>query len=301
MNQSLNGLHQWAWDATSISLAMTCPRKYQLRILEGYSPKNKSVHLRFGGHYATALEHFYKHRAEGATIDEALARVVREALEDTWDAERGEPYPFEHPAKTRLGLIRAIIWYVDEFADESAAGITTYHLADGKPAVELSFSFEIEDDIVLCGHLDRVVSYADDLYIMDQKTTGSTIGTYFFNSFKPDVQMTLYTLAGKVILNSPVRGVIIDAAQINMNGVRFGRGFTFRTEEEISEWWRGVRQLIAQTHSYADSGFFPMNTTACGNYGGCEFREVCSNTPRIRQQLLDGNYTKHPWDPLKRR
>ena len=38
----------------------------------------------------------------------------------------------------------------------------------------------------LCGHLDRVVTYGGQKFVMDQKTTGSTIGPYFFDGFKPD-------------------------------------------------------------------------------------------------------------------
>ena len=319
---------QFAWDATSISLAETCLRKYQLRMIEGWQPARKSVHLIFGGHYATALEHFYKYRADGASIEDALRRVVREAMIDSWDHEYGEsperdegtpgmarargslvrlpgtgkPAVFDHPAKTRPNLIRSIIWYVDQFADESSDGIQTYHLANGKPAVELSFTLNVTEDIVFCGHLDRVVSYAGDLYVMDQKTTGSTISPRFFEGFKPDVQMSMYTFAGKAVLQTPVKGVIIDGAQIAGGFTRFERGFTFRTAAELEEWFNASLDTIHRAREATATGYFPMNRTACGNYGGCEYRHICSRSPEVRPQFLKAEFTQGPrWDPLERR
>lgn len=296
MNKSFKDGLQYAWDSTSIALAETCLRKYQYRMIEGWTPHRKSVHLTFGGHYATALEHFYKHRAAGASIEEALRLVVREALVNSWKDE------FDHNAKTRPNLIRSIIWYVNEFGDESASGIQTHHLSDGKPAVELSFTIAVEDGLFFCGHLDRVVRYADDLYVMDQKTTGSTISPRFFDGFKPDVQMSMYTFAGQAILHTPVKGVIIDGAQIAVGFTRFERGFTFRTATELQEWYEATMHTIDAARAATARNEFPMNRTACGNYGGCEFRHVCSRSPEVRPQFLKADFTQaERWDPLERR
>ena len=107
---------QYAWDATSLDLAMTCSRKYYYSMIRGIRPKDKSVHLVFGGLYATALEHFYRFRAVGQSIDDALREVVREALISSWDFEAGHAMIFDSPNKTRVTLIRTIVWYVEQFA-----------------------------------------------------------------------------------------------------------------------------------------------------------------------------------------
>src|SRR5687768_10394656 len=75
---------QFAWDSTSIKLAETCLRKYQYKMLLGWQPERKSVHLLFGGWYASALESYYKYVADGMSQDDALAEVVAEALIETW-------------------------------------------------------------------------------------------------------------------------------------------------------------------------------------------------------------------------
>jgi len=602
-NHSFENGMQWAWDATSITAAMTCPRKYYYSMIAQIQPAELSVHLRFGGLYATALEHFYKHRAEGKAIDEALLLVVKEAMLATW-TDNG-PEAFGHPAKSRFGLIRSIVWYVDQFGEESSAGIQTHHLANGKPAVELSFSFEISDDIMFCGHLDRVVTYAGQKYVMDQKaqplrtkvlgptgwkkigdlsigdlvatqsgefvpiialhpkgitkvykvsfndgesvlcaedhlwevaprtsdefktlpltkllgapptvryhiplckpiqhptadlplhpyllgvllgdgylngnsiqlsttkqwlvdrvtallptgdvikkaskfnnswtisggatlaairhlglwgklaaskfvpsiylyadieqrqelldglldtdgswngksrifdstsmsltlaveeltrslggtarsrdrgdtawrtsirlptlptgtgrryitsiirvedeetmcisvddpsglyvtekhivthnTTGGTIGPYFFDQFRMDNQMSLYTLAGQAILNSPIKGVLIDGAQIAVGFTRFERGFTYRTKEQLDEWLETALEIIHRTRSYTALGKFPMNLSACGNYGGCPFKKICETTPSHRDEVIKAEFRPKLWDPLSRR
>lgn len=296
---------QIGWDSTSIKATMKCMRYYAYSILWGLQPNQTSVHLEFGGLYAKALENFYKYRARGDDLQTAARRVVREALESTWDRETGLPIDWGDPKKNRYTLVRSVVWYLDQFGDEKDSAIKTHHMSDGTPAVELSFRFNMTDDIILSGHLDRVVEFQGALWPMDQKTTGGTIGPYFFDQFKPDTQFTLYALAGKLILQAPMKGVIIDGAQIAVGFTRFERGFTMRTEAQITDWWHGTEQYIALTqHITAGAKSpedFPMNTESCGNYGGCAFREICASSPRIRPNLIATKYKQRVWDPLEPR
>ena len=178
---------QYAWDATSLSNYEKCPRYYQFVNLLGYQPKDKSVHLIFGGLYAAALEHYHKYLTEGMSVDDATIAVVRAAMVETWeydweddvDGQRtkipgsGKPWDSMHSTKTRETLIRSIVWYLDHFADDETKVIYT----DGVPAVEYSFALPLDNDIVWCGHIDRLVEYSGDPYVMDQKTSGSTISS----------------------------------------------------------------------------------------------------------------------------
>lgn len=320
-----NGV-QVAWDATSLELAQTCQRKYYYKMIRGLQPKRLSVHLLFGGLYATALEHFYIHRASGDSIDEALRKVIRETMTASWKYETKTPVhgereiptdenilrnadnarighvrDFEHKAKTRPNLVRTIVWYIEQFAEETEDGLSTYHLASGKPAVELSFTIEANSDFLFCGHLDRVVTMGGTLYVADQKTTGGTVGTYFFDQFSPNNQMSMYSWAGQQVLASPIRGVIIDAAQIAVNFTRFERGITTRSKDQLSEWYESTMETIYTTNENVRAEKFPMNLSACGNYGGCEFRYICSRAPGVRENYLKSDFVPHNWDPLKAR
>lgn len=310
-----NGV-QFAFDSTTLKIGQECLRKYYLSFLERWEPRLTSPHLLFGGWYASALEQYYKHVALGMSSEDALIEVVWQALKDTWEYARdaegniklnsagakiGAPWMSTHNLKTRENLIRTIVWYIDEFGPDDT--FKTVIKSDGKPAVELSFKLEIDNGNLLCGHIDRLVEYGDQYYVTDQKTTGSTISANFFNGFKPDTQMSLYAFAGKAIYDMPVKGVVIDGAQIAVGFSRFMRGFTFRTDSELDEWYEGILADISHIQQATAENNFPMNPNACGNYGGCQFRGICSEAPEVRNNLLRGNFQRRadPWNPLKER
>lgn len=300
---------QNAWDSTSLGSFAKCPRYYQLKHLEGWQADNRSPHLIFGGVYAAALEQYFKHTAAGASPDEALLRVIRSALIETWDHERdgdgarlpgtGAAWESTHNTKNRDTLIRSIVWYFGFFSDDPT---TTIQLTDGRPAVELSFSLPLSDEYLYCGHIDRLVSYGGDTFVMDQKTTGTTITAHYFHQFSPDIQMSGYSWAGKILFNLPISGVIIDAAQIAVGFTRFERGFVHRSAPILEEWHDNALALIDEARRAHDSGVYRMNQTACGNYGGCEFRDVCNRAPEHRNAVLHQGFHRAPrWDPLERR
>lgn len=317
---------QYAWDSTSISTFATCPRKYYYSILQGWTSELRSVHLIFGGHYAAALEHFHKHLAAGETFDDALDKVIDEALFNTWDYEvvpegtegaisrakdhhavewimpgTGKPQDWLHASKTRDTLIRSIVWYLENYRNDP---MKTVLLKNGQAAVEYSFSVNLDETYVYCGHIDRLVEYGEDgdLYVQDQKTTGGSITGRFFDGYSPDYQMTGYTWAADIAFAMPVKGVVIDAAYVAVGFTDFGRGFVGRNKPQLEEWRLEVLHYIGLAKACHESGYYPMNRTACGNYGGCEFRKVCASVPGVRKNLLEGGFKKRDrWDPLKRR
>lgn len=336
---------QYAWDSTSLGLFKTCPRLYQYTMIDGYVPKSESVHLRFGGEYHSALE-FYDHaRAKGIPHEDAIHDTIRETLLRTWDyvidEATGEVID-SSPAlptgddkatkyKNRNTLISLVIDYIDHFGPDDPA--QTYIKADGQPAVELSFRFELDygpdaaagggtyknidgvhseyvppysQPYLLCGHLDRVVDFNDQLLVMDRKTTTTSLGPYYFKQYEPNNQMSLYTIAGKVVLDSPIRGVIIDAAQILLTEPhRFVRGFTYRTEEQSEEWLANLEITLNDAEAFATAEYWPMNDTACDKFGGCRFREICSKSPTVREKFLKSDFNKleesERWNPLRSR
>lgn len=280
---------QFAWNHSSLEPAKACPRKYYYTVIEGWRPKSASDDLIFGLHYARALERYHHSRAIGVSHNDAINDNIAVTLMDTKD------WQSEHNAKHRQSLIRSIIWYLDQYADDPCE---TVILADGKPAVELSFRFQLTDEILLCGHMDRIVNYADEFYVQDQKTTGASLGAYYFNRYNPNDQMSLYTIAAQVVWHTPVRGVMIDAAQIAVGFTRFERGFTFRTPAQNEAWLADAKYWIERTW-HAEAAGWPMNDSACMMYGGCPFRGVCSKDPAVRQEYLETGFVKQFRNPLE--
>lgn len=315
---------QYAWDSTCLGLFKTCPRLYQYTMIEGWSPKTESVHLRFGSEFHSALEHYDHTRCEGFNHDDSLHEAVRYALEHTWiyPEDDGTTDGLEGWSalpnlgdkatryKNRQTLIELIIDYLDHFGESDPAQTIT--LANGKPAVELSFRIGLEygpnpdQPYILCGHLDRLVNFNSEILVMDRKTTTTALSDYYFRQYEPNNQMTLYTIAGQVLWGSPVRGVIIDACQILLEKPHnFARGFTFRTEDQISEWLIDLRLILELAEYYATANYWPMNDTACDKFGGCKFREICSKSPSVRETFLKSDFNQLPleerWNPMKPR
>lgn len=304
-----NSQVQFAWDSTSIGALKTCPRLYQYTIIEGWQPKTDSIHLAFGIEYHHALETYARFRADGVSHEESVKDTIRETLNRTtnWITDLTTK---TGKYKNRETLISLIVDYLDYFVDDPCE---TYIKADGVPAVELSFRFELDfgpgeesTPYVLSGHLDRVVSFNDNLFVMDHKTTTTAPGDYYFNQYQPSNQMTLYTIAGGIVLHTPIKGVIIRAAQILLEKPnRFVSGFTYRTPDEIEEWLLNLRIFLNIAETYAEAEYWPMNDTACGNYGGCKFREVCSKSPEVREMFLKSDFIQLPkesrWNPLASR
>jgi len=283
---------------------MECWRKYYYAMIIGYRSKGESVHLKFGILYHSSLERFDRYRAEGSSFDEAQSKMVKWALEETWGPDG--PWETDHEKKTRETLIRSIIWYTEHYKDDPAK---TVILADGQPAVELTFQLRLDFKIpgtdqfyVVGGHTDRLVELAGDLYTTDRKTTGSGLSSYYFAQYKPDAQMTIYTLAGKVVHKQPIKGVLIDAAQILIGSTAFQRGLTYRTDEELQEFITELQTYwFPQARWHAENDFWPHNPKACHRYEGCQFREVCSMSPSVRKIKLASDFIVHKWNPLEAR
>lgn len=329
---------QLVWDSVSLGAMKVCPRYYQYSVIYGFQPRNRSVDLTFGLYLHSALEKFDHAKAEGADFEEAQQIMVRNILEitthdvtittcascgataheheahpelcpvcggDTFTTEtKRVPWETDHPNKNRFTLLRTCVWYTEHYKDDPAK---TLILANGKPAVELSFKMDLPtsseqgEAYMLSGHMDRVVEFIGNIYVMDRKTTKNTIGHNFFAGFSPDNQMTLYTTASQVIFDLPAKGVIIDGCQVGVNFSRFQRGFAMRTPSELNEWLADAISWIARAEQYAKAEYWPMNDKSCHHYRGCDFRGVCSKSPEVRVQFLKGDFIRRIWDPTVNR
>jgi hypothetical protein len=293
--------HQWAWDSVSLNWLKDCPRKYKYFMLDGWRPKAQSVHIRFGLLYAKALESYHVWVSRGETHTTAMTSVITEAMLASW------PWEFEDHVKSRENLIRSIIWYLEKYENDICR---TVILNDGTPAVEIATRFQLDDNNLVVVHLDRIVEFAGAIYIQDQKTTGHTIGGYYFDGFSMDNQMSLYSEVGAVVYHAPVAGVMIDAAQVAIGFTRHERGFTYRTREQLDEWLANLRYYIGPFRQEAERAGWPQNDTACNKFrsddpfreaSGCPLRGVCGKDPRVRDKFLESNFEKKPWNPLDER
>lgn len=288
---------QYAWDSTCLGWLKACPRQYYYSMIEGYRPKADQANLTFGIYYHQALETYDRLRSNGCDHESSLFEVVRGLMTD----EALWAWQSDHTSKNRFTLLRSVIWYLDEFREDALRTVT---LTNGKPAVELSFRMEldwgpeykVQGHYILCGHLDRIVEFSGGTYVSDRKTTRTTISSSWFERFDLDNQMSLYAIAAQVIFHTPVKGVIIDGAQVAVGFTRFARGITYRTPAQTSEWLGDLKYWLAQAEGFATAGYWPMNEKACFL---CSFKKVCSRDPAVRRMFLESDYEVKPWNPLR--
>ena len=326
---------QVMWDSTSLAWLKKCPRYYELRMLEGLETKRGSIHLTFGIIYHEALETYDKLRAHGEEHHSAQRAAARKALEDSviyydakicqncgqqWNAEEertqcpgcGDDPPEETSTlwvdnlrdfkeKGREQLVRTIIWYTDQFRQNPLNALT---LSNGEPAVELSFTIPLDsvnkynEQHHLRGHIDMIARHDDGgLFVLDRKSTKSTLYDSYFDGFSPGNQVTLYTLSGKLILGEQIQGLIIDAAQVAVNFSRFQRGYINRTQSQLDEWLQDFDLWMQLAELYAERGHWPQQEEACNLYGGCPFRAICGRSPEVRQSIIENDYVRRPWNP----
>jgi len=302
---------QYAWDSTSLGYLKTCPRLYYYHMICGYIAKDESIHLRFGSEYHAAIHDFEILRAGGISYDDALRETVRKLLLRIrdWDPDTSTKAGNYKNPKT---LVQLVVDYFDNYRQDAAK---TVILDNGRPAVELSFRYALDfgplghPDVayLLCGHLDRVVDINDNIFVIDHKTTTASLGDYWFKQFAPNNQMTLYTFAGKVVLEAEIKGVCVEGAQIGLEQftTKFARGFTYRSDDLIDEWLNDLEYHLNAAEAFAEAKHWPMNDTACDKFGGCRFRDVCSKNPSVREHYLKTDFIQLPpesrWNPLATR
>lgn len=289
---------QFAWDSVSLSSLKTCARKYYLEVVQGWQKKGGNTHLDFGINYHSALETYDKVKFSGHTHEEAVEAAVKFCLR-TQDTDQTHK---DYNLKNRFTLTRAVVWYLDHFADDAAK---TVILDNGKPAVELTFKLGLNQPVtgfdkeyIFCGHLDRLVEFGDDYFVLDRKTTKGQLNENYFAQFNPNNQMTGYIFAGQVIAKKPVKGAIMDAAQLAVGFSRFARTITTRTQSQLNEWYEGSMNYIRLARQFAENKFWPMNETACDKFGGCVFRDICKRDPSVRAMHLNSDFEKRIWNPL---
>ncbi len=307
---SLPSLPQ-AWDSTMLGLLKECPKKFEYIILQGRTPRGFSAHLEFGLAYPSALEHYDKAKAEGQTEKDAVLATVERCMNYGLRTAAGtfEPYDASYtgqPTKTRETLVRAVIWYLEQFKNDPAQ---TVILANGQPAVELSFKVNLDlespdgDPFILCGHLDRLVTFEDRLYWLDRKTSKSALNERYWRQFTgPNNQFSLYTAATQLILHKPASGGIVDAVELGANFARFQRRIITKSPGLQSEWLNDTYRWISLAAQFAADEHWPMNDKSCNNYNGCPFLSICAKDPKVRQGFLEHEGFEHRrWNPLESR
>lgn len=293
---------QFAWDSVSTNAFLKCPRYYKWTIIEGWRLDPQPSTLTWGIAFHKVIEVWDKMVALGHEKEDVLYRCVRLA------GLMGEYIVPNRTERTKETLVRAVVWYIDTHWEDNAE---TLILHNGKPAVEFSFALPMMDfngvEILLTGHIDKVVKFMGEVWPLDHKSTQQALDDRFASKFKLEPQMKGYMAVAYILAETtaafptPPAGFIIDAVQLGVNFNRFLRVPLHFYKEEIEEYLRGFPFRIREAAMYAEANYWPARETSCELYGGCVFKEICSQVPGKWQRMLEGNFIQGTWDPLKSR
>lgn len=306
-NTSFSDNIQFAWDNTSIGTYKTCPRKYYFEIVLGLQPKVMPPALAYGIAIHLIFQTWHQLVALKMNKNQALLNCVRLA------GLLGEKLPAGDTTRGKEQLVRAVVWYIDQFWDDPAK---TVILSNGKAAVEYSFTLPLFEwrsptsgkvlDVFLCGHIDRFAQWNGRVLAADYKTSKYQLDQKFFEKFKPVTQFPIYVTAAHLIAAetqelASTDGILLDGIQVGVNFNRYNRHIIPYNPEEIDEYIQGLQYWISQAMHSCETGYFPANEESCHQYAGCPFRDICAKPPARREAYLKGHFISRTWDPLRSR
>lgn len=300
---------QLAWDATSLALFAECPTKYKYAMIDGWRGRGTAPPLEFGRSWHRGLETRDRELAKGASRDEALISAIQDVTGQNDsdgpadETERKGFTPGDDDRRTFFTLVRSLVWYDHHYSPDPAQ---LYWVDPSTPAIELSFQFDTKikasngEAFSWCGHIDKVVTFAENLYIMEYKHTVSALGSYYFERYKPNIQVEGYYFGASVVLPEIPAGVIVDATEVKITFTKFQRHIVPLSAEHREEFHSELVHWMKLAEEFATSGHYPMNKTACtSKFGNCPYKAVCSKNRSVRPEYLRADYKQLRWDPLK--
>ena len=287
---------------------MLCQRRHLYEDILQIEPKHSghNPHTNFGHAFHEGLRAYDEARFAGHN-NPTLAGVKR-----AYELSREWPEPLagyeantlkaSEKAKTAESLARSIVWY-----DEALGSSNTFEVmvADGKPAFEINFKIPLgfklpwanNKEALLCGNLDAVVKFGDEVWVLERKSTYSQLGGWYFSKYSPNIQIDVYCLAAHLLWPDwKIQGVLLEAAQIGQTFVRFQRQFLRRSVAQLEETHYAIEKAIKGI----EINRWPLNPASCNVGAGCPYRSLCNTDPAMRERLLELEWQrrKSPWNPL---
>ena len=289
-------------DSTIISSFSDCPLKCYREYFLGLSSDKPSVHLHAGGAFARAIEavrRFYYE--DGLPVAECLEQgfIAYTRYWGDYESPEGSPKSFER-------MWRAVEYYFQEYPLDSDP-IQPYRMEGGKLGIEFSFAIPLPvenpdtaDPITFAGRADMLGYYNNLIAIIDEKTA-SALGASWANQWKLRGQFLGYTWAAKQF-GIPVSASIIRGVGILKTKFTTVEVFQQYPDHLVNRWYTSMlSKVIMMTEYYKASQehgekVFPMSfSTACTNYGGCFFSDLCQSR---EPEAWYGDFAVRHWNPL---
>lgn len=271
---SLPMLDRTSLDNSVLSVVGRCPRLAFYNYRLNRATRSVNYPINFGVSYHKFREILDKLYAEwivkeGKELD-SCSKMIFEAA---WSvATKGwQDPPLEHKkGYLDLGrLSKTCEQAFEAWLDEKRRGY--YKVI----ATEVAFELPLPSGRLFTGRLDQILEWNGRLWVRDFKTVGRKDN--WKEKYNPDHQFTGYSWAAQQLSDRRVDGTIIDIVyNTKTMGPEFHPTLANRSSNDIAQWLEWVEFESGNWERYCAEDLWPMRTMACGDYGGCFFRECCN-------------------------
>lgn len=294
-----------------------CGRLYELASLRKRTPASAKAGRNFGAGLHIGWKTRYSLCGNNAT-DDAAKLAIDSAMQRWFDEH---PQPLDD-FRSFLHATRVMDAYNSHYGNEM---FRILNRADGRPAIESSFTFPIGTciymdaggiarpiTVVYTGRTDLFIGNNDGEWVFDHKTA-FMFGGGFERQMGMDGGQLGYCWAFKQFFGRYPRGYIIDAVRIRrptrkaeyddsppVDSSDLQRLPYFVMPDTIEDWRLSVLGHVQSIFDQYARGFFPMQRRLCENkYGACDMHDVCNAAVSSRESVLSSQlYEDDNWSPL---
>lgn len=298
-------MHPDKWetlDSTKLQSFAACPRSYFFEYILGWRPSTTSNHLVFGRAWHEALEHLYKNGFTTTHINDAFTIFLedyRKELPESTDTWFGG----KNPNSAFLALI--------EYSQKYASDLYDWQVLD----TEVYAQVQVTEECTIIVKLDLLVQLPSGVVQVVEHKTGSRAGQSWERQWKLSIQVGSYIHACNVFYNQEQTPLLVNGTIFQKSKRDFARVLCKRTEGAMLNWTNTVAQiqerieynlwrLQEETPSQLAMESFPQNPTACNNYAGCPYHDLCtcvSNPLRMveGEGIAPDGFQVFWWDPTE--
>ncbi len=304
-------------DASKIKTFMECPRKYFYNYVLGWEPEGINIHLIFGSAWHEAMAVLLTKGYESEHINDAF-----NAFLDYFRQYVAEEDDAIYSPKIPSRAFNALIGYVNQWrSDDRDVEVVTHN---DQKMIEIGGQIALTNEYQMAFKMDSILKDGSGVFSREHKTASSAynwmaqwdlsmqVGTYHFvlDCLYPENEVKGIQMNGTVFKKTKdnAKSDAIDP----FRHFEYLRGNIFKTKEQMQNWYSNtvwwfdsIKQNFNALAECSDSDptlfCFPMNTTSCGNWTGCKYKDFCVSwmNPLRHLDRLPIGYSVRFWNPLQ--
>lgn len=295
-------------DGSKLNRFMECPRAFFYEYMLAWRSERPNNHLVFGSAWHEAMEHLLLNGYSSKSVAAAYEKFLERYRQELPDPDMDDMFWPKTPERAFLCLI--------EYAKQ-------YHRDEQhyKPLyTEIAFRIQMDETRFLHGRMDSIIERTSDGLISSlEHKTGSSLNRWG-EQFHMGMQGSLYFHVLACLYGfENVKHIIFNGSIFKkVKGTRGGSLFDFHREKVFKEkhamqawhfntlyWMDQIEneyRLLSESSENDDVLLaFPMNTTNCSKWFGCQYKNFCmawKNPLQKCHQCPMGMIVDH-WNPME--